>query len=1657
MAGPQDNQFGVVSELQQDVLDNRARLITREKKLDAEVVRRLKRVREQWKKELEAATRTTGGLSATKVADLKRKASVLSRMGDISDTEIRALQRRINETIQSVYKSETIRHSEIINSAVTKAVDTSIGISFDGLHTGAMEAATKSAKVVGASLTKNFANLPSRVEAQMRKDVSDAIAKGWSVDELANKWAKQAGATAVAVNEARALARTSLMAASNGASLLEMQRNPNVIRVQWEATFDSRTCFVGSTRVLTMRGSVPIESIEVGDVVLTHRRRWRRVSEVFRRAFVGKLAIIRTGSRSLSATWDHPVLDCDVGWKPAASLRRGDRVVQLGESSPGHGFDFGHTVHGVFGGLQDAVLTGVAFGDAGLPVPICPVGLDHHSQRWDEEVNRSPGNLALLSKLDADGSEHLGDDFFEARSRLAGVIAVGTAVDAVCGWGLTNELPARGALDVHRGPVAHFGAIHPTAGMSPASGVECLATPFADHNDPGLVAALGAPIEPSGHRLVSRKNRPALSTSLPNNGVPSVAKPGAKLPARLEPATRRYGLATSHARASDCLGFGHDAIVCADVESVRLSDYDGLVYCLAVDEDETFFAEGVLVHNCPRCASLHGKQFDKMKPPPMPAHLNCVLPGNLVDTRSIVTASQSMYRGRVIEARTKGGRRITVTEKHPVLTGRGWVRAGDLRKDDDLVCEGIGQRVPGINPHHQHGVAPIEQVFRSLVKAGGVRSTAVPVAAEDLHGDGGGIQGDVHVVWADGFVPLVGNTASIKHRAQGSLDGAAVVERTVPETRLGTRDQILQRLRLAAYRVVGGLDEPGAVGGLGSLHACEHCGGPVAWNDAPVEQPGTDHVATDPEAHRDGLLALSGEVSLDQVVHIERYSFFDHVYDLQTASGTINCGGAIIHNCRCVWLPVTGNPAIDNQFERKAYTTKNNETRYRQQDRRFESWLNEQPTGTQRDFFPSEEKYQAWKKGHLGLDDMIAEDGSIKTDAELSRLKVKPPKPAPVPPPPVADPHPFVKPPPDVPAEIRFGGYREYTNDYSKAIRKESLSLAKELAPDVEVEKLARSLVPSRDGMFKVLEVEPSSVNVSTDLRVSDRRNGLQVRSSDDGGDSYAVRVMYRNKAGDLAVWNDGLELSPAVRSKGLGTKIFTDQVASLRKLGVKEMQTAAGRGGGMNGYYTWARFGYDAELSPAFIREVLPKATAELRSAKRVSDLMATPEGREFWKTHGESFHGTFDLRDNSYSMRTLNEYLRAKQEAEAAKVAPVSKPKPVRKPRVPRPPAPKPDSELVTVRQPPPITVPVPPEPILPPLEDGPTLRARVIALHRENQAIDQFLEKDWMGKVHEAGKLEDEYWERMAKVPTRSKLIAEHEAEAWALDPGLPVLRSKANDLLLKVDEGLAKLQEHRSAMDARIHEALKVPEAQREARMEFAMAKPNHGSTFTDAQLTEAKKSAKAAADWLNTLTGKSTAEPKYTGYGPQDLPFNYDHPKIGIEVRLQSPVLGSNDSFRAHARTTEGYVTMPVSGPHSSPSVYVHEFAHHYETRLGWTEQAAKWRNNRALVNEADLASGKVGKAIEPLTKLAPDGKYEPDEFAIPGSFYDPYVGKVYAPRTTGEGGKVISIDTNPTTQRNTEVISMGLEKLHRNPVAFATEDPEHFDLIIHLLRGLPIP
>src|SRR5689334_6866316 len=91
----------------------------------------------------------------------------------------------------------------------------------------------------------------------------------------------------------------------------------------------------------------------------------------------------------------------------------------------------------------------------------------------------------------------------------------------------------------------------------------------------------------------------------------------------------------------------------------------------------------------------------------------------------------------------------------------------------------------------------------------------------------------------------------------------------------------------------------------------------------------------------------------------------------------------------------------------------------------------------------------------------------------------------------------------------------------------------------------------------------------------------------------------------------DNLLIQISATGQGAGKYILINEIIEARKLGYRYMTVSAARANGLNGYYTWARFGYSMmdELDHENFLELMEMYR---RKETSVIELMKTQDGRD-------------------------------------------------------------------------------------------------------------------------------------------------------------------------------------------------------------------------------------------------------------------------------------------------------------------------------------------------------------------------------------------------------------------------------------------------------------
>ena len=271
--------------------------------------------------------------------------------------------------------------------------------------------------------------------------------------------------------------------------------------------------------------------------------------------------------------------------------------------------------------------------------------------------------------------------------------------------------------------------------------------------------------------------------------------------------------------------------------------------------------------------------------------INCFLPGTLV-RGEFVAGLEARYSGQAVELRTAGGRRLSVTPNHPVLTADGMVAASALRQGDKLVC--YSDRIERVQDasaaHEENAPLPIEQVTGSF-------AIRIPVergsSRLDLHGDARFIDGDVHVVLPDGQLAVECDPPE-QRVADGRFGGA--LQST-------TRDSSPDHFSVASSPASGLGPGGGALPLRGRpVHGLPlqslRVGASAQLDSGFLEAP---HERDSYVSRFAGELIQrnAGAITLDELVEVRNFQWSGQVYDLQSVTGFLVANGIIASNCRC--------------------------------------------------------------------------------------------------------------------------------------------------------------------------------------------------------------------------------------------------------------------------------------------------------------------------------------------------------------------------------------------------------------------------------------------------------------------------------------------------------------------------------------------------------------------------------------------------------------------------------------------------------------------------------------------------------------------------------------------------------------------------------------
>ena len=371
-------------------------------------------------------------------------------------------------------------------------------------------------------------------------------------------------------------------------------------------------CLTPGQLITTARGLVPIENVVIGDQVLTHRGRWRPVSQTMSRPYEGDVFEVKPkGMRTLQVTGEHPVYRAlprmttrertnrlvpdRASWDfvPAEDLRAGRKMAGdfvLAPVSPWPGI--APTVDDDYAFLAGLYLAEGWAGDHQLNFAfhrketyLADFVRDHAMKRWGAKTSiyTRAGHGGMTVSVQ---SKRAANEFRP----------FGKKENKALPWGWM-ALPALTGSQIVRGWFVGDGCLGYRDGTPRLRGVSISRSLIYQMQQFLWRLGLGTSVQPFDQTGTFQ-------------GIPCGHKPAQELALSATDSTellldarpeelQRWGdrWAPLRTRTNSC-SIPQVGGVAVRLSSIRSHPYTGQVFNLHVEEDESYVAEGIAVHNC---------------------------------------------------------------------------------------------------------------------------------------------------------------------------------------------------------------------------------------------------------------------------------------------------------------------------------------------------------------------------------------------------------------------------------------------------------------------------------------------------------------------------------------------------------------------------------------------------------------------------------------------------------------------------------------------------------------------------------------------------------------------------------------------------------------------------------------------------------------------------------------------------------------------------------------------------------------------------------------------------------------------------------------------------------------------------------------------------
>lgn len=306
----------------------------------------------------------------------------------------------------------------------------------------------------------------------------------------------------------------------------------------------------------------------------------------------------------------------------------------------------------------------------------------------------------------------------------------------------------------------------------------------------------------------------------------------------------------------------------------------------------------------PSHAENEGKIFSWDDPPSETGNpgddINCVPEDSIVSLHApAIKAYRRWHTGQLTEIVTDSGETLRLTPNHPVLTSRGWV-AAHLIKMSDYLIQAPDQIFNPFVGDPKSGDSTAKKMFCALRNKGLFHR--VSGRASRFHGDAAGEDVDVveikrmlKIKWDSNFSQSIGNDFFTIANNLGS-----------GESHSSSRDVAFP---FAPNSIMGGFRPFKSLSQSRIFHSLKHGFTSPSNGNAALNQNPSDWCPADFQFLSDEFLAIAVQIHPNNFIFrkirsVMSYPWSGFVHNFETVTGWFSSVNLIVHNCRCVALPV---------------------------------------------------------------------------------------------------------------------------------------------------------------------------------------------------------------------------------------------------------------------------------------------------------------------------------------------------------------------------------------------------------------------------------------------------------------------------------------------------------------------------------------------------------------------------------------------------------------------------------------------------------------------------------------------------------------------------------------------------------------------------------